>query len=140
MSGFGSSAWGSSPWGSLPTSGGGGTSGSPPVVTVVAPAVGSLDGPFTLASETPVVIDVTDADGDLALVIITVKMALQVQTDVIFDGAEFVWPYNTDASTRVAIENGYRFTFIPREGWGGDIEALRVFAVDATGLMEGATP
>lgn len=123
MAGWGSGLWGGS---------GGTDPASAPTVTVVSPPTGVVAAPFSLASETPVVIDVTSSS-TLALVVVTVKMALNEETDVIHDGTSFVWPYNTDASTKQAISGGFRFTMIPREGWNGDITSLKVYAVDQFG-------
>lgn len=118
------------------------TEGSPdltdPVIQNMTPTPGVLP-----TAGTPIAFDVVDPSGagaaGLLAVMITLKYALSPETLVVFDGADFLYPF-AERSDRVAIAAGFHFEILPkvgaRAGWTGDLEDLRITAIDAAGNLE----
>lgn len=97
---------------------------SPPVVTLITPAEGEI------AADTPIVIEVTDADGFAALIVVAEMPAVEI-ADVVHDGTEFK-PAYAAGSTREAIANGWRYTILRRSAWPA-APTITVHPVDALG-------
>jgi len=104
-----------------------------PITTLISPAPGA-----TLTAETPVVVDVTDADGGFARILLVVTIAPAVNAGVallVHDGVAFR-PGFKDFSTRTVISGGFRYSIRKDLGWADAIR-VEVFAIDDTG-NEGA--
>jgi phage gp46-like protein len=93
--------------------------GSPPVITLISPPEPELE------PTEEIVIEVTDPDGDLALVLLHVNGALA------FDGAAFFASFLL--SSRVAISTGFRFTLRPPAGVWPPTVVVDGYAVDSEG-------
>ena len=102
--------------------GGGGT---PPVITFVDPVPGG-----DLEQNQNVVVDVTDVDADMELMILTVDLG-GFLFEVIYR-AGFADRY--EGSTVVEITDGFRYTLSRRGGWPvGSMPDFYVDVTDATG-------
>lgn len=100
-----------------------------PVTTLVSPAPGS-----TLGTDTPLVVDVTDADSGFARILLVVTIAPAVNSGVallVHDGVVFR-PGFKDFSTRTSIANGFRYSIRKDLGWADDVR-VEVYAIDDTG-------
>ena len=110
-----------------------GGDGSAPVISNVTPAAGTQ-----LATQsTPIQFDVTDITPGLQLVAVSVKFANRRDTQLVYDGTKFLYPFDAAGSQTTAITNGLRFVVAPRGRWIGDIEELFVYAIDSAGNLEG---
>jgi hypothetical protein len=120
------------------------TEGSPDLTDPVIQNVSPTPSTALPSLTTPIQFDVVDPPAGptsgLLAVLITLKYAALAETLVVFDGAAFLFPF-AEMSARTAIANGFHFSLLPkpgpRSGWTGDIEALRVYAIDAEGNLEG---
>lgn len=102
-----------------------------PVITLVSPE--EFDGDFAVATVTPIIITVTDADPGLGLVTILVSGAGFSGTQLVYANGAFVSPFT--ASTASNITNGTTFSFKPAGGWeAGELE-VTVIAMDGNGNM-----
>jgi hypothetical protein len=101
-----------------------------PVIGSWSPSVGS-----TVDRGDPIAFEVTDPDGNLARVIVTVEFPWG--SEVIHNGDGFSPAYD-DGSTRTAIANGYAFSLERDVGWGGPAMTIGIYAADTTG--QEATP
>lgn len=99
------------------------TETTPPAVTVVSPAAGTV-----VLSSTPLVVDVVDIH--LKSCIITVRFAGTNAPEVAFDGTGFTEGYR--ASELAVITNGTRFTLRRAAGWTAP-PVVRVYAADSYG-------
>ena len=106
---------------------------NPPEVTNVTPASGTQ----LESRSAPVGFDVTDINPGVQVVIVTVKYANRVETQVVYDGSVFIRPFSTTLSQVVEITDGYRFTVVPENQWLGDIDEFFVYAIDKAGNVEG---
>lgn len=107
-----------------------------PTITNVAPTPGT-----ELATRTtPVTFTVEDVDPGLRTVLITLRYANAPGTFVVHDGDVFRYPFDSSASVREATDDGYNFTVLPRGGWLGDIDELRVLAFDEAGNVGESEP
>lgn len=107
-----------------------------PTITNVSPASGTQ-----LATQsTPIQFDVTDLAPGVQFVIVTAKFANRRDTQIVYDGSNFKWPFDATGSQVTAITNGLRFAVAPRGRWIGDIEELFVYAIDSAGNLEGSLP
>lgn len=98
--------------------------GDAPVIALVSPAEGAI-------SETDdIVVDVTDADGDLSRVTLYLAMPLVGIVEAVYDWdtSAFLGAY-TAASSVTPIANGFRFT-LDRGGWVDENITLHVVAHD----------
>jgi len=100
--------------------------GDAPVIALVSPA----EGPITASA--PIVIDVTDPDGDLTTVIPMFDMPTSGISEIAHNGTVFAAAYLA-GSTRTAITNGFRYTFNRVGGWVTVPLTLTVLAFDAEG-------
>lgn len=112
-----------------------------PVISNVTPTPGgALAGSYQAARGTPIVFDVTDPDTDLLMVVVSCRYDNgPAPTYVVFDGSNFVYPFDSDASTRTEITDGYRFTVRPRSGWLWAFNVW-VYAMDQAGNLENGLP
>ena len=106
---------------------------TPPVISNVDPAPGT-QLPNRSAALT---LDITDIDPGVQVVILTVKYATRPETQVVYNGSDFITPFNSAGSQVTAITNGYRFQITPENQWLGDIEQFFVYAIDIAGNVEG---
>lgn len=97
---------------------------SPPVVTLITPAEGVID------ADTPIVIEVTDADDFSALIVVAEMPAVEI-ADLVHDGTEFK-PAYVAGSTREAITDGWRYTILRRTAWPA-APTITVHPVDTLG-------
>lgn len=107
---------------------------SSPVVGGFSPAPGALtDG-------APIQLDVTDADADLARIMVYAELD-DGSTVLVHDGltSGFLEPYLTGGSTNNAITNGRRITIEPGASHLSTVFDLTVVAVDAGGRTTTAT-
>lgn len=81
-----------------------------PVVTVVSPAPGTPITAFT-----QIIIDVTDNQALLGIVVLKVSFAGRQEVEIIHDSKSFEPLYSE--STRIEISNGYRYTIVRAGGW-----------------------
>lgn len=105
---------------------------TPPTIGNVSPASGTE----LTNAQTPIEFDVTDLDPGLVAVIVTLKYSVRNETLVVWNGAQFVSPFNSLVSERTVIANGYHFKILPQGGWLSDISQLFVYAIDAAGNVE----
>lgn len=103
------------------------TSGTPPVITLVSPPEG------TIGVTQEIVVDYTDVDGDLSLVVPRLNMPTLAITESMFDTALTAFEVAYVGSSRVAIANGFRFTFRRITGWPDFTIRLLSTATDLTG-------
>lgn len=96
---------------------------TPPTVVLVSPSPGAL-----IASDTVIVLDVTD-NGSLGPVVVSVTYP-DGSTEVVFDSLAFTAAFGF--SSRVAIAGGVRFTIKRTSGWTRS-PSVRVLPVDASG-------
>jgi hypothetical protein len=104
-----------------------------PTPSVVPGGAGGFSADYAVARVTPVVIDVTDVSPGLQRVVMWVRYSDTPYTMVVYDGTNFLWPFDTTTSTKVAVANGYRFTVLPRDGWPSANLEWHVGAVDSSG-------
>lgn len=97
----------------------------PPASAVVSPAPGT-----EITAATPIVFDVTDDSGLMRRVLVAVYYAATGITELVHDGDTFLGRFM--ACSRVAIENGFRYTVVPSGGWTSS-PTIRIFAIDRTG-------
>lgn len=101
-----------------------------PVITRQSPALGSIP------ASTPIVIDVTDLDGDLSTVEIKAN-GVTVRTGAA--AGAFSTGF-TSTSTNGAVTSGRRYTFLPDAGtWSPAALTINVTAVDALGITTTAS-
>jgi hypothetical protein len=105
-----------------------------PVISNVTPASGgNLASTFNAARLTPVEFDVTD-NGTLSTVVIWCKFLGKEQTFLVYDGDDFVAPFDSSLSARTVISGGFHFVVAHTgAGWPASIEELVVRAVDSGG-------
>lgn len=113
--------------------------GVPPVINAITPLSGVIPGTRAAALQTPIEFDVTDVDPGLLMVVVTLKYGLDASTLVVHDGSNFLPPFNSAASERTAITDGFHFEVLPAGGWAGDF-TMFVYAVDTGGELEGTLP
>jgi len=102
-----------------------------PIVTYTFPAEGDQ-----LEPTSPIRFDVTDSTENLARTVIAAWLHATEKTEVVWDGMQFVPPYDT-LSTRIAISEGYTYFVARTGGWPyGESVTMRVWAVDAAGNEE----
>lgn len=113
---------------------------APPAPDVVAPVIGSITPtPGLMAGSTraqqrrqAVSFEVTDIDPGIAMLMVTMKYALETDTTVVYDGTSFLGLFdNTDTSVE-AITDGFRFTLLPSGGWRSEF-SITVVSVDEAG-------
>lgn len=105
----------------------------------IAPTITNVDPPTGTPLPTqiyPVSFDVTDLNPGLQVVLVTVKLVNRIETQVAYNGSNFVAPFNSTRSTVTAIANGLHFEIAPQSIWPGDIEELFVYAMDQDGNVE----
>lgn len=96
-----------------------------PTVTVVSPVEGS-----EITATTPLVVDVED-EQSLAIVLLYAEFPNRTGAEVVHNGTTFMAPYATNSS-RVSIEDGFRYTLRRDGGWPGDV-SLTAIPVDRGG-------
>lgn len=94
-----------------------------PTVNVVSPSPGR-----GITKDTPLVLDVQDTG--LRRVIIGLSFLGAEDEFLAFDGDQFAGRFTT--SSRLAIDNGWRFSLRRKGGWPGS-PRLRVWAYDSDG-------
>lgn len=99
--------------------------GSAPVVTLVSPLVASVE------SAGAVVVDVTDADGNLGRVFVVARYPATGKEELVHQGDRFTTDFNGQSS-RAPLANGFRFTLKRSGGWPSS-PIIDVYAFDATG-------
>lgn len=99
--------------------------GSTPVVALVSPLVASVE------SAGAVVVDVTDADGNLGRVFVVARYPSTGKEELVHQGDRFTTEFN-GMSSRAPIANGFRFTLKRSGGWPAS-PIIDVYAFDATG-------
>lgn len=104
---------------------GGAGSAEPPTVVFVEPTPPNLPSPGR-----SIVLEVTDADGFAALLVLAEYGTGAYE--VVHDGDAFAQVYAAQ-STRVSIAGGYRYTLKRAGGWFGERVTIRVVAVDVYG-------
>lgn len=110
-----------------------GSDTTPPVIANVDPTSGTQ----LPSRAAPISFDVTDVDPGVQVVIVTVKYATRPETQVVYNGSDFVTPFNSAGSQVTAITNGYHFQVTPENQWLGDIDQFFVYAIDIAGNVEG---
>lgn len=98
--------------------------GAAPVVTLVSPLTGQVEGAGAL------IVDVTD-NVQLGRVFVVVRFPAIAREELVNQGERFTPDYNGQ-STREPIAGGYRFTLRRSGGWPAS-PLLDVYAVDASG-------
>lgn len=106
---------------------------TPPYITNINP----MPGTTMLSRSEPISMDVLDLDPGVQVVILTIKYAHRVETQVVYDGSNFLSPFNNAASQTLVIANGIRLIIVPENQWLGDIESFFVYAIDNAGNVEG---
>jgi hypothetical protein len=106
--------------------GGGSSSPTAPVISVVSPtpntapgAAGGMPASYASAAFTPIVVDVTDADGAsvIAYIHVTAKF-LDGSAESVYHAGAFVGGYIAE-SYQNGIANGYRLNILRAAGWPG---------------------
>lgn len=104
-----------------------------PVVSGVSPTPGAMAGSTRAERRRQAVtFDVTDIDPGIALIMVTMKYDLEVDTTVVYDGTNFVGLFDNDETTKTAITDGFRFTLLPSGGWRGTF-SINIVNVDEAG-------
>ncbi len=105
--------------------GGGSTDSNPPVATAVSPtpsttpgAGGGMPADYASASVTPIVLTITDLDGQSDLALIVVTALYPGGGDVIFRDGAFEPSYSV-GSVLASITDGYELTILNNSGWPG---------------------
>jgi len=111
-----------------------------PTITNMTPAPGVFPGSRYTASRTPIEFDVEDPAPGIRLVLVTLKYARRNETLIVYDGSQFVYPFDSGSSLVTSIANGYHFKVLPRAGWESDLDQLWVYALDSDGNMEDGLP
>lgn len=96
-----------------------------PVITIVSPIIGS-----TILKSTSLVIDVTDNLGLLVDVSISAELTSLPAEESVYSNSTFSNAYN--ASVRVGITNGFRFTINRNVGWPSS-PTVKIVAIDTAG-------
>lgn len=92
-------------------------------------------GPSTGADIEPgddITFDIEDVDPGTTAILITIKYANIDTTFVVYDGTQFVAPYD-DASTLLGDSSYYNVSLNHNNGWPAEIEALSISATDGDG-------
>jgi hypothetical protein len=109
----------------------GASDATPPTITIISPAVGTLP-----SVETPIVIDVDDTAPGLRYIAITARYSGLVGEFVVFRRGTFRAPF-TGIVTPVSM-NLQRLTINPPNGaWPGRV-TLAIDLIDAAGNLEGS--
>lgn len=109
-----------------------------PVVTNIIPTPGEIPGTAYEARMTPVEFDIADPSGFTAI-IITCQYGASDSKVIVFDGSDFVHPFDSATSVRTGVPTDYHFAVLPRGGWPGPFE-LFWYAIDSSGNLEGSLP
>ena len=117
---------------------------SSPVISNMVPTPGQMASTLLAARNTVLEFDVTDADDDMLLVLVSCrsKDSSGVPTGptyVVFKASDFIYPFDSETSSVAVIANGFHFEILPRGGWLQDLD-LWVYALDDNGNMEGTLP
>lgn len=113
-----------------------GTSGSnPPVITAITPtpnttpgAAGGMSANYSIARSTPIVIDIADSDGAMAIVLISVTaLFLDGTAETVYLGGGFSSEYS--GSSQTPITNGIQLSISRLNFWPGQVDGLGNLAV-----------
>jgi hypothetical protein len=97
-----------------------------PVVDNFVPVAGTQ-----IAASDSIAFDVTDDQGSFARIFVGVEFVQSGDQEIAHDGTTFTGRY-VQASTRVAIANGYRYTLRRLGGWTS-APKIRVWPIDTAG-------
>ncbi len=100
-----------------------------PEIDLISPE--DFSDTFSVATSTPVVIEVTDSPGIRAVNIFASGTGFTGIQAVYYNG-DFT-PLFSDGSSTAAITGGTRYTFLPDSGWNGGTLTIFVEAIDHDG-------